>query len=257
MRLRGLRVFATATTMILVAASSSMPAAASDRNACGPISGTYQLPAPPPGLVSVEDLTVEANCFVQRGPVRYVPGTDLRSSSNDMAAAIFGSVAESASTTQVVATNGSGSGCCWAGYAVQRTWDIAGLELNEYWTEFTFNTCSGGICSPYLRTWWAQDGGKWHTEIGNPGWYPNYGDRWLYRTSGGVGYTWVSVEGHQGYHYKGLFDLGGNDYYNSYTNDLTGSTIGIWTCSYAYYWKKSFVGWHTQSWCGSGPYPYK
>jgi hypothetical protein len=242
----------------VVAAMSTMPVAASDRHACGPISDTYDLPMPSPGLVAVADLVVDANCEVQAGPVSFVAPMELAPSPSDMTKATFGSLAGSAAATDA-ATNGSASGCCWAAYAVQRSWDCCGIEMNEYWTEFGWSNCSGGLCSPYIRSYSGRDGGKWATELltCGPGWSRVSSDHYLYISSGGVGYTWVTLKGHQGYSYKGRFDCGGNDYYNSYTNYVTGYSNGNWYCSYSYSWKKSFVGWHTQSWCGSGAYPYK
>ncbi|MEX2135763.1 MAG: hypothetical protein WEB29_02215 [Chloroflexota bacterium] len=155
-------------------------------------------------------------------------------------------------------TQGSGSGCCWGAYNVQRSWDCCGILLNEYWTEIKFNKCSGGFCSPYLRTYSGQDGGKWKTLSFScgPGWYPVSSDHYFYRSSGGVGYTSVTLKGHQGFGYKGGFDCGGNDYYNSYWSTVTGTSSGGWSCSYSYSWRKS-LGFQYQAWCGSGVYGEK
>lgn len=88
-----------------------------------------------------------------------------------------------------------------------------------------------------------------------PGWYPVSSDHYFYYT-GGVGYTSVTYRGHQGYGYKGGFDCGGNDYYNSYWNTITGNSNGNWSCSYSYSWRKS-LGFQYQAWCGSGIYGEK
>ncbi len=257
MRSRRFRVFPTTTILILVlVGSSTTPIAASKQNSCGPASGTYEMPMPPPGLVAVEDLIVNADCQVEAGPVRFVAPTQLAPSPSNLAKATFGSLADSAAATDA---STSASGCCWGAYAVQRSWDCCGIEMNEYWTQFSWSNCSGGLCSPYIRTYSGQDGGKWATELltCGPGWSRVSSDHYLYISSGGVGYTSVTLSGHQGYSYRGRFDCGGSNYYNSYWNSITGQANGNWVCSYSYSWRNSFVGWHTQSWCGSGAYPYK
>lgn len=65
-----------------------------------------------------------------------------------------------------------------------------------------------------------------------------------------------TYRGHQGYGYKGGFDCGGNDCYNSYWNTITGNSNGNWSCSYTYSWRKS-LGFQYQAWCGSGIYGEK
>jgi hypothetical protein len=78
----------------------------------------------------------------------------------------------------------------------------------------------------------------------------------LYTSSGGVGYTTVTLRGHQGYGYRGVFDTGGSDYYDSYTQYITGKANATWSCSYSKYWRKSF-GFNYQAWCGYGNYGQK
>lgn len=232
-----------------------VPVLAKPAKTCGPITASFSSDMPPEGFVAFQETRIDDNCKLVVSAVQLVPENQLQPSPAE-ASATFSSAGESLPAPSGTASiDGSASGCCWAGYAVQRSWDCCGIKMNEYWTQLQFNRCSGGYCSPYLRTWGAQDGGAWHTEVQYPGWYPNCCDHWLRRTSGGVGYASVAVQGHQGYSYRGVFDTGGNDYYNSYTNNLSGNTTGNWSCSYSYYWKKSAPGWHTQSWCGSGYYP--
>jgi hypothetical protein len=129
--------------------------------------------------------------------------------------------------------------------------------MTEYWTDLTFNRCSGGFCSPYIRTYNGRDGGAWHRE--GPfgccgGWSRESSDHYLYVCGGGLGYTTVTLCGHQGYSYNGVFDHSGNDYYNSFWNSITGSYTGNWTCSYSYSLRKTAAGWHSQNWCVTGLY---
>lgn len=247
---------------VLIATPVSVAAGEGDQRGreCGPGSIEGELPMPPEGLVVRQTFTLDRNCNIVAGPIETLPESELEAATATDGST-FGSVSETrrAPRPSDVSTAGSGSGCCWAGYVVQRSWDCCGLLMNEYWTEFTFNKCSGGFCSPYLRTYWAQDGGKWRGEVGScgPGWMRNSSDHYLYRSAGGVGYTSVTISGHQGYSYRGRFDCGGNDYYNSYWQSLTGSSSGNWSCSYSHSWRKSFFGWSLQAWCGSGAFPYK
>jgi hypothetical protein len=223
---------------------------------CGPGSIRTELPAAPEGFVAVQEFELTADCRLVKGKVEIVPAEALVDPGENSEAQ-FSNIAEEAAPPDGVSVQGAGSGCCWGAYAVQRTWDCCGILLNEYWTEFDFNRCSGGFCSPYLRTYSASDGGKWHWEgFCGPGWYPNSSDRYLYRSAGGVGYTSVTISGHQGFGYDGGFDCGGNDYYNSYWNSLTGHSNGNWSCSYTYSWRKS-LGFQYQAWCGSGDYGQK
>ena len=212
-------------------------------------------------MVSYQEITFTKDCDLIIGPIETLPRDQLPPATAE-ASGTFGTVGEQLQG-EGSASAYSEYGCCYKGYAVQRTWDQGGrpgaILLNEYWTEFSFNRCSGGFCSPYIRTWGAQDGGKWHRE--GPlgccgGWDPNTSDHWLYRTAGGLGYTSVSISGHQGYKYNGFFDHTGNDYYNWYTNNFTGQYGGGWTCSLTYYWKKS-LGFSLQRWCDPGTYGEK
>ena len=247
-----------ASTFSASAAFAQKPRAA----ACGPGEIETSLPMPPEGMVSYQEFTLTDDCRLIAGPIETLAADQLPPATAE-GAGTFATTGEELPTdpngTQAIL----GSGCCNSAYAVQRTWDQGGIPgaflLNEYWTEFSFNRCYGGYCSPFIRTWGAQDGGKWHQEITFPccaGWHPNSADHWLYRTGGGVGYTSVSISGHQGFSYKGVFDQSGNDYYNSYTNNFTGQYGGSWTCSLTKYWKKS-LAFKLQAWCGSGAYGEK
>ncbi len=253
------RVIRVALAMALMLATAPGAAAASKNTSspadCGPGSIKTKLPAAPEGFVAVQTFTMTDDCHVVEGDVEIVPASELPPAAAE-GGGQFSWISDEAPPPDDVSALGTASGCCWGAYAVQRTWDCCGILLNEYWTEFDFNRCSGGFCSPYLRTWSAQDGGK-HTEgFCGPGWYPVSSDHALYRHSGGVGYTSVTIKGYQGYGYDGGFDCGGRDYYNKYWNTLTGNSNGNWSCSYTYSWKKSF-GFNYQAWCGSGNYGQK
>ena len=213
----------------------------------------------------MQTFELSADCRLIDKGIEILPADALVPVQAD-ASGVFGSIEETlppppggaaAQGVGDVSTQGSGSGCCWGAYNVQRSWDCCGILLNEYWTEIKYNRCSGGFCSPYLRTHSGLNGGKWKTLSFScgPGWYPVSSDHYFYYT-GGNGYTSVTYRGHQGYGYKGGFDCGGNDYYNSYWNTITGNSNGNWSCSYSYSWRKS-LGFQYQAWCGSGIYHEK
>lgn len=250
-----------AIVVIIVALAAAMPAPVAAKGSdprpdCGPGELNGKLPAAPEGFVTVQEFTMTENCRLVAGDIEFVPAAELVPAGGAERGE-FESIGDEAPPPEGVSTLGSGSGCCWGAYTVQRTWDCCGILLNEYWTEFDFNRCGGGFCSPYLRTWSASDGGKWHTEgFCGPGWYPVSSDHALYRHAGGVGYTSVTVKGYQGFGYDGGFDCGGRDYYNKYWNTLTGNSNGNWSCSYTYSWRKSFA-FSYQAWCGSGNYGQK
>jgi hypothetical protein len=210
---------------------------------------------PPQDLVATRNYRLTADCRIIAGPVQILPSNSVPPVS-DVDSGTFGSIASAAN--HQVAPLGSGSGSGWGAYVVQRTWDCCGILLNEYWTEFDWSNCSGGFCSSWIRSYSGQDGGKWHPEYTTygPGWYPVSSDHSLYISSGGVGYTTVTLRGHQGYGYRGVFDTGGSDYYDSYTQYITGKANATWSCSYSKYWRKSF-GFNYQAWCGYGNYGQK
>jgi hypothetical protein len=243
---------------------SAQPTAAAKPKptACGPGQIDVTLRMPADGMVSYQEFTLTDDCQLIAGPAQELSSDQLPAATASESRT-FASVGEAMPADGVGTQAITGSGCCNSAYAVQRTYDQGGIPgsllLNEYWTEFDFNRCSGGLCSPYIRSWAAQDGGKWHRE--GPfgccgGWEPNSSDHWLYRTGGGLGYTSVSISGHQGYRYEGVFDHSGNDYYNSYTNNFTGQYGGSWSCSLTKYWKKS-LAFKLQAWCGTGNYGEK
>lgn len=210
-------------------------------------------------MITYQEFTLTSDCQLVAGPIESLPESALSTSVPNTSSGNFGSTGDQLPAGDGVSPDATGSGCCWGAYAVQRTYDQGGIPgsilLNEYSTQITYNKCYGGFCSPYLRTWHAQDAGRWHPEYtsAGPGWFPNCCDHFLGAVSGGLGYTWVTVRGHQGYSYRGVFDTSGNDYYNSYTNNLTGNADGTWSCSTSYYWKKSFA-FKLQAWCGTGSY---
>lgn len=149
--------------------------------------------------------TTESRPTSEPGQYRGTPRWAALVPADADASDVFSSIGETmAPPSGEFSTQGSGSGCCWGAYNVQRSWDCCGILLNEYWTEIKFNKCSGGFCSPYLRTYSGQDGGTWKTLSFScgPGWYPVSSDHYFYRSSGGVGYTSVTLKGHQGFGYK-------------------------------------------------------
>lgn len=190
------RTFRIALVMVVVLTGATPATVSAKAPSCGSGSISAKLPAAPEGYVAVQEFTLTDDCQLIEGSVEIVPASELSPATAEESGQ-FSSIGEQAPPTDQVTALGSASGCCWGAYAVQRTWDCCGILLNEYWTEFDFNRCSGGFCSPYLRTWSAQDGGKWHTEgFCGPGWYPVSSDHALYRYSGGVGYTSVTVKGY-------------------------------------------------------------
>jgi hypothetical protein len=256
------RIAAVSAVLAIVASTLSTGAALAAKPrpaACGPGEIEASLPMPAEGMVSYQEFTLTEDCQLIAGPIKSLPADQLPPATAD-ASGTFATIGEELPADGIGTQAISGSGCCNRAYGVQRTWDQGGIPgallLNEYWTEFSFNRCSGGFCSPYIRTWGAQDGGKWRQQLCCGGWTPNSSDHWLYRTAGGLGYTSVSISGHQGYNYKGVFDQSGKDYYNSYTNNFTGQYGGGWTCSLTKYWKKS-LAFSLQAWCGSGTYGEK
>lgn len=243
---------------IFLAIAWSGTTAARPAQACGPGSVEGVLPAAPEGSVTIQTIELTADCrLVDRGIqvvlLRNIPDADPGGS------ATLGTVSASEDATGGVAALGSASGCCWGAYNVQRTWDCCGILLNEYWLEFDWSTCGGGVCTPWAIRWYAgQDGAKWKTLSNScgPGWSPIAASHGLAVTSGGLGSASVTLEGHQEFGYKGGFDCSGNDYRNSYTNSITGIADGNWTCSYSYNWKKS-LAFVYQAWCGTGNYAQK
>lgn len=244
--------------VVLLAAGNPGSAAAArpDRAACGPGSIEGDLPAAPEGFVAVQTFELTADCQLLSSELAIVPADNL-GPADAGASAAYGSISEELAAGGDVSTQGTASGCCYRAYAVQRSWDCCNLLMNEYWMESSWNSCSNGVCGPYIRSYWAQDGGKWKTERScGSGWSPVSSDHYLYVSSGGLGYTYVKVSGHQGYSYKGVFDCGGTDYYNSYWSSITGYYSGGWACSYSYSWRKS-LGFKYQAWCGTGTYGEK
>jgi hypothetical protein len=94
-----------------------------------------------------------------------------------------------------------------------------------------------------------------HKEADGRGWSHNRNDHSLKLTSGGIGQTSETIKGHLGFSYVGVFDVFGNDYYNSYWNTMTGFRDGTTSCLTTYSWRKSIPNWHYQGLCGFGHYP--
>jgi hypothetical protein len=222
---------------------------------------TGTLPVPEPGAASTQIVTVNADCELVVGEVNEVaavPATEGDTGEGEIVSGDFDSVTGELKprkeTTTSIAAAGTGQGCCYSAYAVQRSFDAANIKLNEYWTEFDWTKNSSNV----INWWTARDGGAWHREYGtcdlNGGWYR--ADHALYRSGGNVGQSYVTVTGVQGYGYRGAFSGCLYDvFYNQYTNKITGTAkYGQWTCSYTFYWKQSFPGWKHQGWCGSGNY---
>jgi hypothetical protein len=214
-------------------------------------------------MVAVQNIYVDENCQVVVGPVEFVDPADLPSGPEGLDTAVFSAESATARGARDVAADGGvsteasdaggggGSCCCWKAYSVQRTWDCCNLLLNEYWMD-QYQHCTN-ICSSYIRTYNAVDGGKWK----GPYWSRNSSDHYLKRTGGGLYYTWVTFEGHQGYSYRGPFDWTGTYFYNSYTTQIRGNAMGGWVCDMSWYWRTTFAGWHDQIWCGIGYYGEK
>ena len=238
----------------LLGPSATLAARPTPPTSCGPLEFEGNLPAAAEGRVTRQTITVTADCELVVGPAEDLPADALVRDDAGLATDEFGSITDSAKRERGgLTTMGSGSGCCWGAYAVQRSWDCCGIKMNEYWTEIDYTKNSSGV----INWWSARDGGAWHREYtcgGSAGWWPA-NDHALYRSAGGVGTTSVSVAARQGYDYRGAFDAcQGGVFYNQYSNSLTGKASGGWTCNYSFYWKNSAPGWSYQAWCGTGNY---
>jgi hypothetical protein len=122
-------------------------------------------------MVAVQNIYVDENCQVVVEPVQFVDPADLPSGPEGLDTAVFSAESATARGARDVAADGGvsteasdaggggGSGCCWKAYSVQRTWDCCNLLLNEYWMELQYQHCTN-ICSSYIRTYNAVDGGK-------------------------------------------------------------------------------------------------
>jgi hypothetical protein len=254
---------ATALTFALLIGAPSSAWARQPAGACPPSEGSISVPAAPVGWVAVQNVWIGADCQVVRGAIQFLPIAGPHADSNGLSAQTFADVSASipervraaaggASTQAGDAGGGGGSGCCWKAYSVQRSWDCCNLLMNEYWMELAYNKCTS-ICSNFIRTYNALDGGKWK----GPYWSRNSSDHYLTKTGGGLNYTWVTFEGHQGYSYRGNFDWTGTYFYNSYTTQIRGNVNGTWVCDMSWSWRTTFAGWHAQLWCGTGTYTEK
>lgn len=106
-----------------------------------------------------------------------------------------------------------------------------------------------------VTSWSAWDGAKWHVEGFGLGWRLDSSNHSLGNSAGGVGAKSVTVHGRQGFSYQGAFDPTGTLFYNTYDSWLEGKpgmTFG--QCVLQIVWRRGFVGWSTQAWCGSGTY---
>jgi hypothetical protein len=246
-----------ALALLLTSFWGSALGASPNDGACGPGTIKGDLQAPPEGFVAIQSYHVTDDCRVIKGAVSVVATSEAPGAAAE-GSGTFGAVgAQEPPDPGQVSAQGAGSGTGFRAYAVQRTWDCCGILLNEYWTEFSWTNCSS-FCGTTIKGYSGQDGGKWHSLSFScgPGWYPVSSDHGLGITAGGLGFTSITLRGYQGYAYKGGFDCGGTDYYNKYTNYITGKAAGTWTCSYSYSWRKA-LSFNYQAWCGSGVYGQK
>jgi len=189
---------------------------------------------PPKGFAAVVTTTVEGDCSLITSHVHIVALGKLEKLAVRPEPQLHPTPARpaspAASTTQATVH--------------QRLWDIAGIRLNEFDTVASWQ--SGGGRITYYS---AHNEVAYHRELIG-GWNLDYQNIWV--ASGGVNQGSVGFGANAGFSYRGLFDPTGSIFYNTYNNSLTAYWYGGWKCGWAYTWRNSFPGWHTQNWCAYG-----
>lgn len=217
----------------------------SSNSLCGEIKEAVTLPAPPPGLVATETWAVNENCQIELGPVQFVDPSMIGPIPGDALIGL-GSVRQSPNSGESVLSTSNA-------YAVQRTWDCCGIKMNEYYLDVQWSPSTAGS---KITSWSAWDGASWHLEANGKGWHLDAPNHFLGASAGGVGNPSVTVHGHQGFKYDGIFDPTGTVFYNTYDTWLEGKpgfTYG--QCTLQVVWRHAAVGWHQQQWCSPGTYP--
>ena len=239
-------VWSLATSLMLLGIPSSAVASSATQPAqipCGEISGSNTLPVPAAGKVAEVTIWLDSSCRVHVSSPVILDASAFQPGPVDESVPLDTVSGRSGTSGSTPLTNYNG-----AAYAVERTYDVAGINLNELYSNLTWVGNGSTIVSYY-----GWDGAIYHREGGGyTGWSLNMNDSYLRVVAGGVGSTIVKTEAHQGFNYQGVFDPTGTLYYNSYTEDLAGFAYGNWLCSYSYYWRHSFAGWTLQQFCGAG-----
>ena len=244
-------VFAMAVSASLASPAAAAKPPKSDGQYCYEVSFSSDIPVPPPGQVTMQELVLGVDCQLHAEPVVVMDASAMPAADADASITID-------STSETASGLAAATIYSYRAYAVSRVWDSANLLLTEYWTENPW-TSTGSTGS--IAGWGGLDGAKWHREWpGWTGWYPDTSSHYLGLVAGGLGYTYEELKGRQGFGYQGVLDPSGTYFYNRLTNWITGNRNGTWSCTQEVYLKKvplPPLDWHIQRWCGSGAYPYK
>ena len=197
------------------------------------------------GLVYAADITINSDCSVSVGAARALPIAEVQTLARLQAAALRDNVRKDLTPI----SDSSPIGIDPEYHMDSHVWDCCNIVMTQLHTDLTWTTNGSTITSWNAGGWTTNHPEGWPSC--GPGW--QLASSWLSQWSGGVGQGSIQVHAHGEWSYRGVFDCGGTQYYNTFDNDVWGFASGIGTCSFNYGLRKSVSGWHLQAYCND-PY---